>query len=257
MTGHKKRVIPCLDVRAGKVTKGVAFQNNVDLGDPAPLAKKYYDEGADEIVVYDITASVEKRPPDAATIGRIAAGVFVPISVGGGITTFEDAAHTIKSGAEKVSLNSIAPKKPELITEISQHFGVQAVVLSIDVARDGSMPSGYRVFTHGGRTPTDLDALAWVTRAIPMGAGELCVNSIDEDGKKAGYDLVLLKLLRAAVRVPIIVSGGAGTIAHMDEALRLGADAVLVASIVHSGEYTVAGLKTALVALGHPMRMDF
>src|SRR6185312_4468596 len=146
---HKKRIIPCLDVRAGKVTKGVGFKNNVDLGDPAPLARKYYDDGADEIVIYDITASVEKRPPDAATIAKIASEVFIPICIGGGITTFDDAASCIKSGAEKVSLNSIAPKKPEPITEISAHFGVQAVVLSIDVARDRSTPSGYRVFTHG------------------------------------------------------------------------------------------------------------
>lgn len=254
---HKKRIIPCLDVRAGKVTKGVGFKDNVDLGDPAPLARRYYDEGADEIVVYDITASVEKRPPDAETIAKIAAEVFVPICVGGGITSLEDAARCIKSGAEKVSLNSIAPKKPELISEISGHFGVQAVVLSIDVARDASTPSGYRVFTHGGRTPSDLDALAWVTRAIPLGAGELCVNSIDQDGTKAGYDLVLLEKLRAAVRVPIIVSGGAGTIAHMDEALRLDADAVLVASIVHSGAYTVGALKQALSAAGHAMRLDY
>jgi cyclase len=252
---HRKRIIPCLDIRAGKVTKGVGFKNNVDLGDPAPLARRYYEEGADEIVIYDITASVERRPPDGATIGRIAAEVFVPISIGGGITTLEDAVSCIKSGAEKVSLNSIAPTKPELITQISSHFGVQAVVLSIDVARDTSMPSGYRIFTHGGRTPTDLDALAWVTRAIPLGAGELCVNSIDQDGTRAGYDLDLLGLLRRNLSVPIIVSGGAGSVAHMDEALKAGADAVLVASIVHSGEQTVDGIKRSLSAAGHPMRL--
>ena len=251
----KKRIIPCLDIRAGKVTKGIKFKNNVDLGEAAPLAQKYYLEGADEIVVYDITASIENRPPDAVTIEKIANEVFIPICVGGGITCFADAALAIKSGAEKVSLNSIAPRKPQLITEISQHFGVQAVVWSIDVARDSSAPSGWRVFVQGGRVATELDALDWVTKAIPLGAGELCVNSIDADGEKSGYDLALLDLLRAHVRVPIIISGGAGQVSHMKEALDHGADAVLVASIIHSDEYTVPQIKHELIRLGHPMRI--
>lgn len=253
----KRRIIPCLDIRNGQVTKGVAFRDNVDLGDPAPLAARYYAEGADEIVIYDITASVEKRPPDAATLARIASEVFIPITVGGGVASFEDAAQCIMNGAEKVSLNSIAPRKPELIGQISRHFGVQAVVLSVDVARDDSAPSGYRVYTHGGRTPTELDALDWVTRAVPLGAGELCVNSIDQDGKKTGYDLPLLALLRKSVNVPIIISGGAGSVAHMAAAFSAGADAALVASIVHSGERTIASIKEELACAGFPMRADF
>lgn len=250
----KKRIIPCLDVRDGQVTKGIAFKNNVDLGPPAPLAARYYADGADEIVIYDITASIEKRPPDFSTIESIAKEVFVPICVGGGITRFEDAARCIKAGAEKVSLNSIAPRKPQLITEISGHFGVQAVVLSMDVARDAQCPSGYRIFINGGRTPTEWDVLDWVNQSIPRGVGELCVNSIDEDGRKQGYDLDLLRLLRARVDIPIIISGGAGEVSHMSDALRSGADAVLVASIVHSGQTTIPLLKRDLSQEGHPMR---
>ena len=253
----KKRIIPCLDIRNGLVTKGVEFKNNVDLGEPAPLAARYYRDGADEIVIYDITASIEKRPPDFLTIEKIAQQVFIPICIGGGVTTFEHAAQCIKSGAEKISLNSIAPQKPFLITEISKHFGVQAVVLSIDVARELSAPSGYRVFTHGGRTPTELDALEWIVRAIPLGVGELCVNSIDQDGKRTGYDLDLLRLIRGVAHVPLIISGGAGSVAHMAEALACGADAVLVASIVHTGQHQIVSIKRELEAAGHGMRMDF
>lgn len=253
----KKRIIPCLDIRNGKVTKGIAFKNNVDLGEPVPLAAYYSQTGADEIVIYDITASSEGRPPDFATIEAIAREVFVPITVGGGITDFAQAARAIKSGAEKISLNSIAPRKPELISEISRHFGVQAVVLSVDVARCTSSPSGYRVFTHGGRVASELDALAWLVRAVPLGVGEVCLNSIDQDGQKTGYDIELLKLVRQAVNVPIIISGGAGSVAHMSDALHAGADAALVASIVHSGQHTLEDIKQNLVALGHPMRLDY
>ena len=252
---HKKRIIPCLDIRDGKVTKGIAFKDNVDMGDPIPLAARYAQEGADEIVIYDITASVEQRPPDFTTIDAIARRVFVPITIGGGIRTFEDAARCIHSGAEKVSLNSIAPRKPELLSEISAHFGVQAVVLSIDVARDSTAPSGWRIFTHGGRTPTDLDALEWVARALPLGVGEVCINSIDEDGKRAGYDLPLLAAVRAIANVPLIISGGAGTIGHMVHAFRGGADAALTASIVHFGMKSLPEIKREIAAQGIPMRL--
>lgn len=252
----KKRLIPCLDIRDGQVTKGVEFKGNVNLGDPAPLALKYYEEGADEIVIYDITASIEGRPPDAATISRIADQVLIPICVGGGISSFSDAALTIQSGAEKVSLNSIAPRKPELLREIASHFGTQAVVLSLDVARDPTCPSGYRLFIHGGRTPTEWDAAQWISFAQGYGFGEVCLNSIDEDGKKSGYDLALLQLVRGLVDVPIVMSGGAGSVAHMSEALRRGADAALLASLLHIDGMSCAAIKQDLIASGVPMRLD-
>lgn len=252
----KKRLIPCLDIRDGQVTKGVEFKGNVDLGDPAPLALRYYNEGADEIVIYDITASIEGRPPDARTISGIADRVLIPICVGGGISRFEDAACTIQAGAEKVSLNSIAPRKPEILREISGHYGTQAVVLSLDVALDSSCPSGYRLFIHGGRTPTEWDAAHWITHARNFGFGEICLNSIDQDGKKSGYDLKLLELVRGLVDVPIVMSGGAGTVDHMAEALLLGADAALLASLLHIDGLSCASIKNDLVASGVPMRID-
>ena len=253
----KKRIIPCLDIRDGRVTKGVKFKGNIDIGDPVSLSKYYSESGADELVIYDITASIENRPPDAETIKKLKAECLIPICIGGGVKSYEDAALCLQSGAEKISLNSIAPKKPELISDISQHFGVQAVVLSIDVARDESCPSGYRLFVHGGRKPTELDCLDWITSAIPRGVGEICVNSIDEDGVRQGYDLSLLKLIRNNVKIPIVISGGAGTIPHIDEAFAQGADAALVASMVHTGEYTLSQIKNELLNDGHPMRMDY
>ena len=255
----KKRIIPCLDIRDGKVTKGIEFKNNLDLGDPVPLAKLYSDTGADEIVIYDITASVEKRPPDYLTISRIAADVFVPITIGGGIVNFEMAARCIAAGAEKVSLNSVAPKNPELMREISAHFGTQALVLSVDVARDSSTSSGYRLYTQGGRNATDWDAIHWIQTAVPFGVGEICINSIDEDGKGTGYDLVLLKKVREAIvkieNLPLIISGGAGSTKHMAEAFFQGADAALTASIVHFGKSTLAEIKQGLSSAGVPMRL--
>ncbi|MEN9529088.1 MAG: hypothetical protein RI932_961 [Pseudomonadota bacterium] len=253
----KKRIIPCLDIRDGRVTKGIEFKNNIDIGDPVLLAEFYSQNGADEIVIYDITASAEKRAPDFSTIEKIAAKSFVPICIGGGIRDFTDASHCIASGAEKVSLNSIAPRKPELITEISNHFGVQAVVLSLDVLADSSCPSGYRLFINGGRTATDWDMIRWLEFALPLGVGELCVNSIDQDGKRNGYDLDLLELIKQKVRVPVIVSGGAGKAQHLIEAFSQGADAALVASIVHSGEMTLLQLKEECVRAGLPVRMDW
>jgi cyclase len=252
----KRRLIPCLDIRDGQVTKGVSFKDNVDLGDPVPLVAKYYAQGADEVVIYDITASIESRPPDAATIARIASQVFVPICVGGGIRSFEDAALVIRSGAEKVSLNSVAPRNPELLREISQHFGTQAVVLSLDVARDESCPSGYRLFVQGGRQSTEWDMMAWLDHILPFGVGEVCINSIDEDGKRQGYDLALLRLARQRLDVPLIASGGAGSVAHMAEALLAGCDAALVASLLHIDGYSCDEIKKELVQMGVAMRID-
>lgn len=253
----KKRIIPCLDIRDGRVTKGVEFKNNIDVGCPVNLSQYYSEHGADEIVIYDITASSEKRPPDFNTIKSIAEKSFIPICVGGGLTNFSEAAHCISSGAEKVSLNSIAPQKPQLISEIANHFGVQAVVLSLDVLQDSSMPSGYRLFVHGGRTATEWDMLNWIKFAVPLGVGELCVNSINQDGKRSGYDLSLLKLLKENVRIPVIVSGGAGRAQHIIDAFKAGADAALVASIVHSGEISIRELKEACELNQIPMRMDW
>lgn len=253
----KKRIIPCLDIRNGRVTKGISFLNNIDVGDPVALARAYSEGGADEIVIYDIDASAESRPPDFSTIEKIASQSFVPICIGGGIACFSDAARCIASGAEKVSLNSIAPKNPELISEISSHFGVQAVVLSLDVRRDASCSSGYRLFVRGGRTATSWDMMQWLDFALPRGVGEVCVNSIDEDGMRKGYDLELLRLLKSFIQVPVIVSGGAGQVSHLIQAFENGADAALVASIVHSGETTIEELKKACLAAGLPMRLDW
>ena len=252
----KRRIIPCLDIRDGQVTKGVSFKGNVDLGNPVPLAERYYTEGADEIVIYDITASVEGRPPDAETIARIAGAVFIPICVGGGIRSFEDAALVIRSGAEKVSLNSIAPRKPELLRDIAQHFGTQAVVLSLDVARDSSCPSGYRLYVQGGRQATEWDMMAWLDFILPYGVGEVCINSIDEDGRRAGYDRQLLRSARARLDVPLIASGGAGTIGHLAEALEDGCDAALLASLLHIDGLSCRTIKQELAGMGLPMRLS-
>lgn len=252
----KRRLIPCLDIRDGQVTKGVSFKENVDLGDPVALAERYGAEGADEIVIYDITASVEGRPPDAATIARIASSVFIPLCVGGGITSFAEAAMVIRSGAEKVSLNSIAPRKPELLREIASHFGTQAVVLSLDVARDTSAPSGYRLFVQGGRRATEWDLMAWLDFVLPFGVGEVCVNSIDEDGRRAGYDRELLRLVRQRIDVPLIASGGAGSIGHLAEALDDGCDAVLLASLLHIDGLSCSRIKSDLMQRGYAMRLD-
>jgi cyclase len=253
----KKRIIPCLDIVRGRVTKGIEFKNNVDVGDAVELSAFYSQNGADEIVIYDITASAEGRPPDFENIGRIAERSFVPICIGGGIRNFEDAAQCIASGAEKVSLNSIAPKKPELIAEIAAHFGVQAVVLSLDVLKDVSCPSGYRLFVQGGRKATEWDMMDWLSFAVPRGVGEICINSIDQDGKKSGYDLQLLKRIKSSVSVPVIASGGAGNIGHIADAFNAGTDAALVASIVHSGEVSVASIKQRLSEQGISVRLDW
>ncbi len=253
----KKRIIPCLDIRDGRVTKGVEFQNNIDIGDPVELSQFYSDSGADEIVIYDIAASPNGLPPDFKTIEAVAAKSFIPICIGGGIKRFADAAQCITSGAEKVSLNSVAPQNPKLIADIADHFGSQAVVLSLDVRKDESCKSGYRLVIHGGRTDTQWDMLDWVRFAVPLGVGELCVNSIDQDGRRQGFDTHLLQLIKSQTNIPLIISGGAGSAQHVVEALHCGADAALVASIVHTGETTVEHLKSVCVAHGLNMRMDW
>ena len=254
-----KRVIPCLDVRNGKLTKGVKFQGNVDIGDPVETARKYYDEGADEIVFYDITASAEGRGIFLDVVERVAKAIAIPFSVGGGLSTVADMRAVLLAGAEKVSVNSAAVKTPEIIAQGAEAFGSQAIVVGMDVKQVGkteSIPSGYEVVIHGGRKYTGLDALGWARRCEELGAGELCINSIDADGTKQGYELTLTRLMGEAVQIPIIASGGAGNPEHMCEALTIGkASAALIASIVHYGEYTIPDIKAYLHAKGCKVRL--
>ena len=251
----KKRIIVCLDVKDGRTTKGVKFQNNVDIGDPVEMAAEYYRQGVDELVFYDIIASARGRGPILDLIARVASQVFIPFCVGGGIGTVEDIRSTILAGAEKVSLNSQAVKNPTLITNGARIFGNQCIVLGMDAARDSEMPSGYRVYINGGRTKTDLDALFWAKKACELGAGEIVLNSIDADGTKNGYEIPLTKLIAENVPVPVIASGGGGTPQHMADVLIDGkADAALIATMVHSGAYTVGGIKGELDQLGVAVR---
>ena len=253
-----KRIIPCLDVRDGRLTKGVKFKGNVDIGDPVETARRYYDEGADEIVFYDITASAEGRGIFLDVVERVAEAIAIPFSVGGGISTVADMRAVLLAGAEKVSVNSAAVKNPAIITEGAEAFGSQAIVVGMDVKQvpvRAEIPSGYEIVIHGGRTPMNIDALAWAERCEELGAGELCVNSIDADGTKAGYELTLTRMLADAVRIPIIASGGAGSPEHMYDALTKGrASAALIASIVHYGEYTIQQIKEYLAGRGCKVR---
>ena len=253
-----KRIIPCLDVRDGRLTKGVKFKGNVDIGDPVETARRYYDEGADEIVFYDITASAEGRGIFLDVVERVAEAIAIPFSVGGGISTVADMRAVLLAGAEKVSVNSAAVKNPAIITEGAEAFGSQAIVVGMDVKQvpvRTEIPSGYEIVIHGGRTPMNIDALAWAKRCEELGAGELCVNSIDADGTKAGYELTLTRMLADAVRIPIIASGGAGSPEHMYDALTKGrASAALIASIVHYGEYTIQQIKEYLAGRGCKVR---
>lgn len=253
-----KRVIPCLDVRNGRLTKGVRFKGNTDIGDPVETARRYYEEGADEIVFYDITASHEARGIFLDVVEHVAAAIFIPFSVGGGISSVADMRDVLLAGAEKISINSAAVKRPELISEGAAAFGSQAIVVGMDVLRvpvSAAIPSGYEIVIHGGRTPTGLDALSWAKRCEELGAGEFCINSIDADGTKDGYELNLTRLISDAVRVPIIASGGAGSPAHMVDAVTTGrASAALIASIVHYGEYSIQELKRTMADAGVPVR---
>jgi cyclase len=254
-----KRVIVCLDVRNGKVTKGVKFAGNVDLGDPVEMGAQYYREGVDELVFYDIMASAEKRPIDIAMVRAVARKVFIPFSVGGGIRNLDDMREVLLAGAEKVSLNSLAVQNPEIISQGARAFGKQCIVLGMDAKKSDAhnLPSGYEVYVQGGRKAMGIDAVDWARRAVSLGAGEICVNSIDADGTKEGYELTLTRLIADAVDVPVIASGGAGVPSHLADVFTKGrADAGLVASMVHYGTYSIPAIKAELIAAGIPIRRD-
>ncbi|MGO1802089.1 MAG: imidazole glycerol phosphate synthase subunit HisF [Microbacteriaceae bacterium] len=244
------RVIPCLDVAAGRVVKGVNFENLRDMGDPVELAAHYAAQGADEITFLDVTATVDDRSTTYDVVQRTAENVFVPLTVGGGIRSVEDVARLQAVGADKVGVNSAAIARPDLIGEIADRFGAQVLVLSLDVKRAPTTYSGFIVTTHGGRTETTLDALEWAREVIERGAGELLVNSIDADGTRDGFDLELVGLMREVSSVPVIASGGAGAVTDFAPAIAAGADAVLAASVFHSGALTVGEVKDAMRAEG-------
>ncbi len=254
-----KRIIPCLDVRDGRLTKGVKFKGNVDIGDPVDMARFYSDEGADELVFYDITASSEGRGIMLRVVEEVASKTFIPFSVGGGIRNVADMRAVLLAGAEKISVNSAAVRSPEIISQGAAAFGSQCVVVGMDVLKVDAtpdIPSGYEVVIHGGRTATGLDALAWAKKVQELGAGEICLNSIDADGTKEGYELTLTRLISESVSIPVIASGGAGKPEHLADALTKGlASAALVASIVHYGEYSIRGIKEKLVEQGIKVRM--
>jgi cyclase len=241
-----KRIIPCLDVRNGRVVKGTKFQDIKDVDDPARLGKFYSDSGADELVFYDITASNEERKTSLEFVKKVAYLINIPFSVGGGVSTLEDFKYILRSGADKVSVNSAAVKNPNLIKEASERFGNQCVVLSIDAKKNDE--GSWSVYIKGGREKTDLDAVEWAVRAVALGAGEIVVNSIDEDGMKNGYDLELLKRITSSVSVPVIASGGAGKLEHFLEAVKYAdVDGILAASVFHFGEINIIDLKKYLI----------
>ena len=254
-----KRVIACLDVRDGRLAKSVRFVDTKDIGDPVAKARAYYQDGLDELVFYDITASSERRGIPLDVVEKVAAQVFIPLSVGGGIATVADATDLRLAGAEKINVNSAAVRRPALIAECADAIGNQNVVLSMDVRRataGAELPSGYEIVVDGGRRPMGIDALAWALEGEKLGAGELVVNAIDADGTRAGYELQLTRMLSEAVRIPVIASGGAGKPEHLYDVLTDGkADAALVASMVHYGDYTVSGLKRYLHQRGVKVRM--
>jgi cyclase len=245
-----KRIIPCLDVRDGKLTKGVKFEGNIDIGDPVEVAREYYEQGADEIVFYDITASSDGRDIMIDVVRRVAETIFIPFSVGGGIRTVEDMRSVILAGAEKISINSEAIKNPSLISEGARAFGSQCVVLGMDAKKvepSVKIPSGYEMVIHGGRVYTGIDALWWAKEAENLGAGEICLNSIDADGTQEGYEIDLTHLVSTNVRIPVIASGGAGKPEHLVDVLTRGkADAALIASMVHYRTYTITEIKAYL-----------
>jgi imidazole glycerol-phosphate synthase subunit HisF len=252
------RVIPCLDVAAGRVVKGVRFADLRDAGDPVELARRYDAEGADELTFLDITASSDQRDVTLDVVTRTAEQVFIPLTVGGGVRTVQDVDRLLRAGADKVGVNTAAVARPELLSEVADRFGAQVIVLSVDARRcqEGTRTdSGFEVTTHGGRRGTGIDAVAWSARAAELGAGEILLNSMDADGTREGFDLELVRLVRAAVDVPLIASGGAGAAAHVPPVVDAGADAVLAASIFHFGQVTIAEVKRALAEAGHPVRL--
>ena len=240
------RVIPCLDVDQGRVVKGVNFADLRDAGDPVELARKYGEAGADELVYLDITASSANRETTYDLVRRTADELFIPLTVGGGVRTVEDVDKLLRSGADKVGINTAGLANPELISQASKRFGDQCVVLSVDVRRNSEMPSGFEATTHGGRQSSGRDALDWITEAAERGAGEVLLNSMDADGTKAGFDLELITKVRAQINLPIIASGGAGNVADFAPAVTAGANALLAASVFHFGELTIGQVKTEL-----------
>ena len=247
------RIIPCLDVSAGRVVKGINFLNLVDAGDPVEMAKIYFDEGADELTFLDITASAEGRSTTLEVVRRTADQVFIPLTVGGGISSADDVNQLLRAGADKVSVNTAAIKNPSLLNDISQRFGNQVLVISIDAKR-GRTPSGFEVTTHGGRTNTGIDAFSWIEEAITRGVGEILLNSMDMDGTRAGYDLELIRKVREISSVPVIASGGAGDIDDFGRAIESGADALLAASVFHFGIYRISEIKRDLERKGFVVR---
>ena len=249
------RVIPCLDVDGGRVVKGVNFVGLRDAGDPVELAARYDREGADELVFLDITASVDSRDTTIGMVRRAAEEVFIPFTVGGGIRSVDDARGILRAGADKVSVNTAAVDEPDLVTRLATEFGSQCVVVAVDARRSAGVESGFEVFTRGGRTPTGLDAVAWVAEVVTLGAGEILLTSMDRDGTRDGFDIEMLKAVGAVATVPLVASGGVGDLDHLVEgATEGGADAVLAASIFHFGEHTVADAKRHLAAAGVAVR---
>jgi len=251
------RVIPCLDVDAGRVVKGVNFVDLRDAGDPVELARRYDAEGADELTFLDVTASADSRDTTYDVVSRTAEQVFIPLTVGGGVRSVEDVDRLLRAGADKVGVSTAAIHRPELVAEVADRFGAQVLVLSVDARRcppGTTTDSGYEVTTHGGRLGTGLDAVAWAARAAALGAGEILLNSMDADGTKAGFDLAMIAAVRREVSVPLIASGGAGAVAHFPPAVAAGADAVLAASVFHFGQLTIGEVKRAMAAAGIAVR---
>jgi cyclase len=248
------RVIPCLDVDGGRVVKGINFRELRDAGDPVELAKVYDAEGADELTFLDISASHEGRATTMEIVSRTAEQVFIPLTVGGGVGSVEDVDRMLRAGADKVAVNTAAIRRPELVAEIADRFGNQVLVLSVDARRAEGTESGFEVTTHGGRQSAGKDAVAWAVEAAGLGAGEILLNSMDADGTRDGFDLELIRLVRAAVSVPVIASGGAGRLEHFPPAVAAGADAVLAASVFHFGTLRIGEVKQALAGAGYPVR---
>lgn len=247
------RIIPCLDVTDGRVVKGVNFTNLVDAGDPVEMAKIYNSEGADELTFLDITASSSDRATMYHVVSRCAEEVFIPLTVGGGIRSVEDVDRLLRAGADKVSINTSAIARPELINEISERFGSQVLVLSVD-ARRGNTASGFEITTHGGRQSAGIDAMAWIEEGCQRGIGEVLLNSMDADGTRAGYDVEMISLARKFAKVPLIASGGAGSLEDFDRAIKAGADALLAASVFHFGTFRISAVKDYLRNRGHIIR---
>jgi len=253
-----RRIIPCLDIRNRKVTKGVRFKDNIELGDPVELAVKYYEDGCDELVFYDITASAEHRKTDIEMVKEVARAIFIPFAVGGGIACVKDMSRVLLAGADKVSVNSLAVENPDVIAEGARQFGSQCIVLGMDPVRAGAgsrCASGYEITIRGFRQHTGMDALKWAKRAVDLGCGEIVVNSVDADGTGKGYNMELTRMIADAVQVPVVASGGAGKPSHLTEVLTKGhADAAIIAGMIHRGDYTVSQIKKSLARAGVPVR---